>query len=413
MRAVIYPSRAEGTVAAPPSKSAAHRLLICGGLADGESVIRGVADSEDVLATLDCLSALGAKWNKEGDVIRIRGIDAASLTGERVLCCRECGSTLRFLIPVCLTGGARCRLEGSATLLSRPLSVYSDIAAGQGIEWIKEETSLTLHGRLKPGTYRIPGNLSSQFISGLLFALPLLDGESRIEVLPPFESRPYVDLTVAAMEAFGVPVERQGENVFVVRGGVRYRPADVTVEGDWSNAAYIEALNLTGGRVTVTGLSPDSAQGDRVYRELFAAISAGGECLADLSDCPDLGPILFAAAALGRGGRFTGCSRLRLKESDRVAAMAAELGACGVRLREESDGTVVIDPKGLRPPSRVLDGHNDHRIVMALTVLLTRFGGTIEGAGAVRKSFPDFFDRLRALGIELRTEGEGSPVCQK
>ena len=398
MNVLIRPGAARGTVAAPPSKSQAHRLLICAALADGESNVRGVERSEDILATADCLAALGASLTWEGDDVRIRGCDPRK-SGPAVLRCRESGSTLRFMIPLCLLSGNPMRLEGSETLLSRPLSVYDDLCREQGLALRRENAGLLAEGCLAPGEYTVPGGISSQFITGLLFALPLLPADSRIQLIPPVESRSYLSLTLQALHDAGVDVSWADENTLFIPGGAAYRPLDTEVEGDYSNAAFFEALNCAGGNVTVTGLRPDSLQGDRVYRDFFPRLAAGNAGL-DLADCPDLAPVLFAAAALGRGASFTGTRRLRFKESDRGAAMAQELAKFGVQLISE-ENRITVPAAPLRAPSEPLDSHNDHRIAMALSLLCTRTGGEIRGAEAVRKSFPDYWDRLRSLGIEI------------
>ena len=398
MNVLIRPGAARGTVAAPPSKSQAHRLLICAALADGESNVRGVDRSEDILATADCLAALGASLTWEGDDVRIRGCDPRK-SGPAVLRCRESGSTLRFMIPLCLLSGSDMRLEGSETLLSRPLSVYEDLCREQGLTLRRESTGLLAAGRLAPGEYSVPGGISSQFITGLLFALPLLPADSRIRLIPPVESRSYLSLTLQALHDAGVMVSWTDENTLLIPGNAVYRPLDTKVEGDYSNAAFFEALNCAGGNVTVTGLRPDSLQGDRVYRDFFPCLTAENAEL-DLADCPDLAPVLFAAAALGRGASFTGTRRLRFKESDRGAAMAQELAKFGVLLTLE-ENRIIVPAAPLRAPSEPLDSHNDHRIAMALSLLCTRTGGEIRGAEAVRKSFPDYWDRLRSLGIEI------------
>ena len=398
MNVLIRPGTARGTVAAPPSKSMAHRLLICAALADGESTVRGVDRSEDILATADCLAALGASLTWEGNTVRIRGCDPRK-AGPALLCCRESGSTLRFMIPLCLLSGNPMRLEGSEKLLSRPLSVYDDLCREQGLALRRENAGLLAEGCLAPGEYTVPGGISSQFITGLLFALPLLPADSRIQLIPPVESRSYLSLTLQALHDAGVDVSWADENTLFIPGGAAYRPLDTEVEGDYSNAAFFEALNCTGGNVTVTGLRPDSLQGDRVYRDFFPRLAAGNAGL-DLADCPDLAPVLFAAAALGRGASFTGTRRLRFKESDRGAAMAQELAKFGVQLISE-ENRITVPAAALRAPSEPLDSHNDHRIAMALSLLCTRTGGEIRGAEAVRKSFPDYWDRLRSLGIEI------------
>ena len=397
---VIRPGRASGEMSAPPSKSAAHRLLICAGLANGKSVVRGVEFSEDVSATLDCLRALGAQIAVKGTDVHLLGIPFGSVQSSE-LYCRESGSTLRFFLPIALLFNTAIFFHGSKKLFERPLTVYELMCKDQDLLYTRRPDGLVVCGRLSPWEFDVPGDLSSQFISGLLFALPLLDGDSTITVRPPFESRPYVDMTLEALRAFGVQVE-DGGKVFTVRGGQRYRPGDVTVEGDWSGAAFFEALGALGGDVRLTGLDPDSLQGDKVCVEYFKRLKDGCPTL-DLSACPDLGPVCMALAGAFHGALFTGTKRLRYKESDRVACMAEELEKFGVKTEAEEDRVRVYG--GLRAPTGALDGHNDHRIVMALSVLLTLTGGAISGYGAVKKSMPDFFERLQKLGIEVEKNG--------
>ena len=398
MKAVILPGAARGTVAAPPSKSMAHRLLICAALAPGESVIRGVDPSQDILATADCLAALGASLSREGHTVRVRGCDPCR-SAPAVLRCRESGSTLRFMIPLCLLSGSPMLLEGSETLLSRPLSVYEDLSRTEGFTLARESGALRVRGRLRPGTYAVPGNISSQFITGLLFALPLLPEESVIRLIPPVESRSYLDLTLQALADAGVRIGCPDEYTLAVPGNAVFRTRDTEVEGDYSNAAFFEALNCAGGSVTVTGLRADSLQGDRVYREYLSRLRAGPAEL-DLADCPDLAPVLFAAAALCHGAVFTGTRRLRFKESDRGAAMAMEMAKFGIALRTE-ENRIAVPAGEIHAPSAPLDSHNDHRIAMALSLLCTRTGGEILGAEAVRKSFPDYWDRLWSVGVSV------------
>ena len=399
MKVIIQPSRAHGVVTAPPSKSMAHRLLICAGLSAGESTVRSLAYSKDVEATIACLRALGADIRTDGDIAVIRGVDLTQYADKTAdLNCNESGSTLRFFIPLCLLDGARHTLRGSEYLFTRPLSVYEQIAADQGIIFDKETDSLTVQGRLQSGDYTVPGNISSQFITGLLFALPLLRGDSTIRLIPPVESRSYIDMTVAALKTFGIQITADGDT-YTIRGNQQYRPMDVTVEGDYSNAAFFEALNYAGSDVSVNGLNPDSLQGDSVYKILLKNIKQQNKSI-DISDCPDLGPVLFAVAALCGGGEFTGTYRLRFKESDRAEAMREELKKFGVTV-EVGENTLRVGGE-LRAPDEPLSGHGDHRIVMALAVLCTVTGGVIDGAEAVSKSFPDFFDKLKDLGVDIQ-----------
>ncbi len=400
MTAILHPSKARGELTAPPSKSMAHRLLLCAGLCKGESTVHGVADSEDVQATVDCLRTLGASVKLSGDTARVRGINEE--LEQPVLPCRECGSTLRFLIPIALLRETPVTLTGSRTLLGRPLSVYETICREQGLQFERQADALTVCGKLRAGSFAVPGNVSSQFISGLLFALPLLDTDSVIEIIPPVESEPYIRMTMQAMCLFGVTAQMQGNRI-TVRGSQAYQPQNVQVEGDFSNAAFLDALNALGGNVHVKGLSEGSLQGDRIYRWFFELLDAGTPTL-DLSDCPDLGPVCMALAAAKHGAKFTGTRRLREKESDRCAGMAQELLKFGVRC-EVGENEMTVFASTLRTPDVPLYGHNDHRIVMALSLLLTLTGGSIEGAEAVRKSFPDFFTKLQSLGIEVDFDG--------
>ncbi len=400
MNVIIKKSRAAGEVYAPPSKSMAHRMLIGAGLAKGRSVIKGISGSEDMKATIDCLRALGAKCDIEGDTVTVEGADLKTPPGNPHLKCRESGSTLRFFIPLCLMSGeSEVTLSGSEYLFSRPLNVYEEICKKQGIEYCPQNAGLKLKGKLKSDNFRIKGNISSQFISGLLFALPLLSEDSTITLIPPVESLSYINLTIEALGFFGVEIKWQDEKTLYIKGNQSYKPVEAAVEGDYSNAAFFEALNFIGSDVEVKGLCEGSLQGDRVYKKYFPALSKGTPTI-NISDCPDLGPVLFSLAAALQGGVFTGTRRLRLKECDRAEAMAEELKKFGVAVTVRED-SVVVYPHDFHAPEEILSGHNDHRIVMALCVLCTLTGGEIEGAEAVRKSMPDFFEKIESLGVEV------------
>ena len=401
----IAPGRAAGRVTAPPSKSMAHRWLIGSALAEGKSIIRHLATSEDMLATADCLRALGASVEGlESGVCTVQGLGGrpqGTVGAERHLYCRESGSTLRFLLPLCLLDGVRSVLHGKGRLLARPLGIYEELCRERGIFFEQNEECVTVCGRLTAGEYTMRGDVSSQFITGLLFALPLLEGDSRIKLTTHLESRSYLDLTVDALNTFGVRVEFIGEREIYIPGGQRYHSVDATVEGDHSNAAFLGALNVLGGDVIIDGLREDSLQGDRVWKRHMDALAAGSPTIS-LADCPDLGPVLMAVAAAGQGAVFTDAARLKIKESDRGAAMAEELAAFGVPLEISEDGSIIRISGGmLRAPDRVLNGHNDHRIVRSLAVLCMRTGGTITDARAVAKSMPDFFEVLTSLCISL------------
>lgn len=399
MIAHVTPGIPRGSAAAPPSKSLAHRLLLCAGLCKGgKSRVRNVVPSQDILATIDCLQVFGCGVEWDGTDLLITGGDIFR-GAEGKFVCRESGSTLRFLIPLALLSGKPARFTGWGRLLERPQSVYADLCRERRLLFRQDEQSITVKGPLAPGDFQLTGSISSQFISGLLFALPLLHGNSHILIAPPFESQSYVELTQSALADFGVNTAWAGEGFLCVPGGQRYSPQDVAVEGDWSNAAFLLAMNTLGGQVEVTGLRSDSLQGDRVVTEHLEALSAGRPVI-DLQDCPDLGPVLMATAAACHGAEFIHTRRLALKESDRGAAMAAELSAFGTRVTVE-ENRIAVDAAPLRTPDRVLRGHNDHRIVMALLLLLMRTGGKIDDAQAVEKSYPGLYEQLKGLEIEV------------
>lgn len=401
MNVTFTPGAAHGTVAAPPSKSMAHRLLICAGLAEGSSIVRGVAPSEDVTATVDCLRALGAKVTVIGDEAQVTGVRPSLRKEEALFPCRESGSTLRFFIPLALLSDKPASFAGSKRLFERPLSVYEDLCRAQSLSFDRTPDGLTVCGRLHSGSFTVPGNISSQFISGLLFALPSLRADSVVRVTQPVESRAYIDMTVASLAAFGVTVVEKEPNTFFVRGNRPFEPRVLAVEGDWSNAAFLLALNLLDGDVQVTGLDENSLQGDRVCREGFAALRLGAPTV-DVSGCPDLAPVYFTAAAFLHGARFTGTARLADKESDRAAVMKEELAKCGVPCEMTAD-TFTVPAVTPLAPATPFDSHNDHRIAMALSLAASRLGGTVAHAEAVKKSFPDFFEKLAALGVTFQT----------
>ena len=391
----IERSELGGAIKAEPSKSMAHRLLICAGLAEGESRIYNIAESEDILATIDCLRALGADVRIEEESCVVRGTDPAA-SKSAVLPCRESGSTMRFFAPIAALSGDRMILTGSETLLSRPMSVYEDVFQSSGASFVRAADHIETEGRLRAGEHEIDGGISSQFASGLLFALPLAEGDSMLRLTPPVESSAYIDMSIDALGKFGVTVQRDDEHTIRIPGGQSYEPCDVCVEGDWSNTAFFLAMG-----VSVEGLDEDSLQGDKACRELFEELGRGFREI-DISGCPDLGPVLMAYAAMHDGCRLTGTRRLRIKESDRGSAMAEEFGKFGVKCKIDENSIEV--GSGIREPAEILSGHNDHRIVMALSILASKTGGVISGAEAVNKSFPAFFRRFGEAGGSFSIE---------
>lgn len=401
MKAIITPGKAIGTVLAPPSKSMAHRMLMGAGLSDGTSVIRNIDLSEDIKATLGILEALGCQYSIDGKTVTMQGIGGRKVKAGCPLDTKESGSTLRFFIPVLLSGGGKSRLTGAKSLFARPLSIYEEICKEQGISFYKDETSLELEGQLQAAHYKIPGNISSQFITGLLYALPLLKADSVLEIIPPFESKAYVEMTLEALERYGIRIKREGDT-FYIAGNQKYQAADGMVEGDYSNAAFLDAFNLIGGDVKVEGLKEDSLQGDQIYRHYYKFLMEDSPEI-DIAECPDLGPILIGMAAAKHGAVLTGTRRLKIKESDRGTVMAQELKKFGIQV-DVLENRIVVQDSELQVPKEMLCSHNDHRIAMTLATLCTITGGTIDGCDAVNKSFPGYYETIQNLGIQIRKE---------
>lgn len=398
MKIEIKPSTLCGDIIAPPSKSIAHRFLICGALSRGECRINGVSESDDMKATLSCLSALGASVKRDGNSVTIFG--GLNAKEEVVLDCIESGSTLRFMIPIALASGVKKAVfKGSERLIARGIDVYEEVFADKGVRIEKGKNEIVVSGTLESGNYVLRGDVSSQYVTGLLLALATSDSDSTIEILPPVESRPYIDMTIAVLEKFGVKIEEPEKNKFFVKGGQCFASGAYDVEGDWSNGAILLALNAFGSNVVVSGLDEKSTQGDKACKDIFCALQEGNAAI-DLSDCPDLAPIAIAVAAEKNGATFTGTERLKIKESDRAAVMADELAKFGARV-DVFDDYVVVHKAKLHVPSKEICSHNDHRIAMSLAVLMTKYGGVIDGAEAVKKSFPDFFDVLKRAGAKV------------
>ena len=395
----IHPGTARGIFVAPPSKSAAHRALICAGLAKGESVIENIFLSDDIAATVDCLQALGAHIHIDGNTAHVTGCTPTTRQKSTTLPCRESGSTLRFFLPLALLSNVPAVMTGSERLMQRPLDVYETLGQAHHFSITHRSNEILVQGRLSPGVFSLRGDISSQFVTGLCFALPLLTQDSQICLLPPVESQSYIALTRTILEIFGVRTESPDRHNIIVPGNQHYHATHYTVEGDHSGAAFFHALNTLGGHVNIQGLHPDSSQGDRVGTVLLSELQKGYAHI-DLSDCPDLAPILFAVAGILHGATFTGTHRLKIKESDRAHAMQQELKKCGISL-DVGENEVIVHGSTPHFPSVPIEAHNDHRIVMAMAVLLTQTGGVIQDAQVVRKSMPDFFARLEALGITV------------
>ena len=423
----VSPSPLSGRLHVMPSKSASHRAVMMAALAQGETTLAPLQLSRDIVATLSCAKALGlvgdvfTTAHEQPGFVRTTLSGGQRFSGSRVLDCGESGSTLRFFIPLALDGCGPVRFVGHGRLMQRPLDLYEALFRPLGIRWEQTGDSLIVNGQLRPGEYALRGDVSSQFITGLLLALPQLPGESVIRITTPLESRAYVELTRRVQALFGVISHWQDHQTLVIPGSQTPRsPGMVHVESDWSHAAfYLTAGCLSSsGPLLLTGLDMDSAQGDRaildILRDMGAIINQKQDVIGvcpsrlhaatvDASQIPDLVPILAVAMAAAEGeSRITGAARLRIKESDRLAAMHAALTACGADVTELDDGLIIRG--GRRLHAAQIDGCNDHRIVMSMAVASAIADGdlTITDAQAVEKSAPAFWEEFARLGGKAR-----------
>lgn len=400
MKVILSPGRLHGALNAIPSKSAAHRLLICAALADAPTTLKLGVSNKDIDATIACLRALGAGIAWQGDTLTVTPITPTSTP---LLDCGESGSTLRFLLPVAAALGCDASFQGAGRLPERPIGELLLALQTHGVKASAPKLPLTLTDKLQSGAYTLPGNISSQYITGLLLALPLLEGDSTLHLTTALESAAYVDITLAALRRFGILLEPVPSGWRVPGGQVYRSPGTLTVEGDWSNAAFFLTANALGSDVELHGLDPASPQGDKAITAVLNAFTenAPQPRVIDLRPIPDLLPALAVVAALTPGQtHFTGGERLRLKESDRLASTAAMLNGLGGSVEILPDGLLV---HGSQLCGGEVDGANDHRIVMAAAIAATRCTGsvTILGAEAVHKSYPNFFNDLAMLGGDV------------
>lgn len=400
MRLTINKSIAKGTIIAPPSKSYAHRLLIAAAFSNKESIVNNIELSNDIIATINCLESLGYNLVHKDNQITINKTNK-ELPNTLEFNCLESGSTLRFMIPIALTTGKKLIFTGSKRLIERGIDTYIELFKNQNITFENNQNNIVITGKLKPGEFIIENTISSQYITGLLFATTLLDKDSTIIVPENLASKSYVDLTLDVLEQVNIKVIKNN-NQYKVQANQLYQSGTYTVEGDYSNAAFIDALNYIGGNVQILGLNENSLQGDKVYKELFNILSKGYAKI-DISNCIDLGPILFGFSGIHYGAHFINTSRLKIKESNRVEDVKKELEKFGIEVIDYGN-EVIIKNDNLHKPSEVLEGHKDHRIIMMLAILLTKYSGTINNAQDVSKSYPRFFDDLISLQIEVKHE---------
>lgn len=419
----ILPSKLSGSVQIPSSKSGGHRDIICAALAKGESIVENISMSKDIEATIRFLQALNVKIVHAGSKVSDR--TALKITGSGHLklindCidCGESGSTLRFLIPLITLLDSKAVLTGQGKLVSRPLQTYYDIFDKQNIQYSTTNGNLPLaiKGNLRPGIFKLPGNISSQFVSGLLFTLPLLDGDSVIELTSPLESSSYVNMTLASLAKYGIKIISENHERYLIKGKQEYQANNNFVEGDWSQAAFWMVGGILGQKLTCHGLDVNSLQGDKIIYQLvqkmganvmqqqnsiLSANSSTHGIVIDAADCPDIVPILTVLASISSGTtKIINAGRLRIKECDRLAAITSELNKMGANIIEQQEGLIINGcPQGLLGGCDV-SAWNDHRIAMSLAIAAQCCQAPIvlHGAGSVSKSYPNFWQDYCSLG---------------
>ncbi|WP_244834628.1 3-phosphoshikimate 1-carboxyvinyltransferase [Clostridium sp. BJN0001] len=416
----INPQKLKGEVKVPPSKSMAHRAIICAALSEGESIIKNVDFSDDIKATLDSMIKLGAKASVKEDTLYIKGISKDSELGDKevVIDCNESGSTLRFIVPIALMRYGKTKFIGRGNLGKRPLKTYYDIFDLQNIKYSHKEGVLDLktEGQLKSGIFKVRGDISSQFITGLLFVLPLLDGDSKIEITTNMESKGYIDMTLKAIKDFGVTIVNNDYKEFIIKGNQKYKNKDYKVEADYSQAAFYLCADALNNEVYADDLSKDSLQGDKEvidvlermgvkfsYKDSSLIGKVSGTLkgtVIDGSQCPDIIPVLALVCALSEGkSKIINAERLRIKECDRLKAVTEELNKLGADIKETEDGLIINGVSSLKGGTTVWS-HKDHRIAMTLAVAATVCSEqiVIKDYECVSKSYPDFWKDYISLG---------------
>ncbi|MBV4417906.1 3-phosphoshikimate 1-carboxyvinyltransferase [Clostridium tyrobutyricum] len=417
----IKPGRLGGKVKVPSSKSGCHRSIICASLASGKSIIDNVYFSRDIEVTTEAMKNFGVKIDRKEDRLVIDGTGQLVLKSKNIHC-GESGSTLRFLIPLAASMNEEVILTGEGKLVERPLDVYYNIFKEQNIYYKNNSGRLPLaiKGKLKSGNYQVRGDISSQFITGLMYELPLLDGDSEINITTNLESKPYVDITLDVLKHFGINVENAQYKKFVISGNQKYRNSNYTVEGDFSQVAFLLAIGILGDEVCCSDIKIESSQGDRVIVDIFknmgANIEVGGNniiarssktngVIFDAAQCPDLVPAVAALASVSSGTtQIINAERLRIKESDRLTAISSQLNKIGADVKEKKDGLIINGMEKLK--GGIVSSFNDHRIAMALAAVSSKCSDDliIENAECVKKSYPDFWKDFKSLGGNIIIE---------
>ena len=420
----IYPHKLKGEIKIPPSKSMAHRAVICAALSDGVSRLTNIDYSDDIIATVKAMKSLGAVIVKKEDYLEVIGIYCKdnkvkyNLDNERTIDCNESGSTLRFIVPIASLFDGANRFIGRGNLGKRPLDTYYRIFDEQGIKYTYKEGILDLktEGKLHAGEFKVKGNISSQFITGLLFTLPLLDGDSKIIITTEMESKGYIDLTLSAIKDFGVEIINNDYKEFIVKGNQKYKSRDYRVEGDYSQAAFFLCADALGNDVTANDLKLDSLQGDKEVIDILERMGVKFESrnsgfigkvneslkstVIDGSQCPDIIPVIALVASLSEGTtEIINAERLRIKECDRLSAVSSELNKLGADIKEKQDGLIIKGVKKLKGGAEVWS-HKDHRIAMTLAIASTVCDEpiVIKDYECVSKSYPRFWEDFKSIG---------------
>lgn len=417
----VYPGKLKGDIKIPPSKSMAHRAVICASLGDGISKISNIDFSDDIIATINAMRALGAIIEEKEEYLEIKGMNYEGIKAnrdyDRVVDCNESGSTLRFLVPIALAFEGVTRFVGRGNLGKRPLTTYYEIFDRQGIEYSfkEDELDLIVTGTIKPDEFRVKGNISSQFISGLFFTLPLLDGDSKVIITTELESKGYLDLTLSALRDFGIEIINNDYKEFIIKGNQSYLSRDYRVEGDYSQGAFFLCADALGSNINILDLKEDSLQGDKEVLDILSRMgtefiinndSIVGKVeelkstVIDASQCPDIIPVVSLVCAMTKGTtEIINAGRLRIKECDRLNAVAVELNKLGANIEEKDDSLVIKGVGELKGGVEVWS-HKDHRIAMTLAIAATicKEPIIIKDYECVSKSYPHFFEDYKKLG---------------
>ena len=412
-RIKLFPTKIKGDIIVPSSKSMTHRALICASLAKGKSVISNVMMSEDIQTTMNAMKQIGAKFEVDGSTVTVTGVKKLKYNNNPVFC-NESGSTIRFLIPIFSLTNKEVTFTGKQSLIQRPQTIYEKIFVHDQNEFHKYDDKIVVKGSIKAREYFIDGSISSQFFSGLMFSLPLLEEDSTIYIDGTLESKSYIDLTIEVLEQFGIEIQ-EIENGYFIEGNQKYTATDYRVEGDYSQAAFYLVGGVLNGVIKMDDLDHESNQGDSIIinvikrmkgRIIFmengfvAESSQTYGTTIDLADCPDLGPIIALLGTLSKGTTtLTNIHRLRLKESDRVASTINTLKALGANISEKDDTIVIYGKQSLKGGVEV-DSYNDHRIAMMISIAALRCENPVilSNPKAVKKSYPHFFEHYTQVG---------------